>query len=238
MKIIRIAIFVFTLFSISYGQDSLKNSITTFGTVQLNIPADYAQVSFIINANGSTLREAVDKAKKVVQSITTDLFEMGLSKNSISTTHFYSGENFGGKSFFTSKNDYKTEITTFVRVDSLDILEDVVLKISDHKPDEISDISFQLNNPENYKMKAINEAIKKAKQKAIILAKEMDVEIDKPIKIKELFVSQEANYNFRGQRTNHLNAVYMVDGVDQLGQSIYSEKIKVEAQVELIVLIK
>ena len=238
MRIIWVIFFGLSFITFSNAQDSLQTSITTHGTVELNVPADFASVSFTIKSNGSTLRQAVKNAKTRVQTITNDLLKMGLNKSNISTSKFFSGENIGGQSFFTSKNDFKTEIITYIKIDSLEILEDVVLLISDHQPDEISNISFKLKNPEDYKMKAVKEAIKKARQKAIILATEMGVSIGKPIKIEEEIFSLQPYYGLHGGRTNLSNSVYFFDTPEKGSQSIYSESVKIEAKVRLVTSIK
>ena len=238
MKHTCIFLLLFILINFVYAQDTPRNSITTYGTVELNVSADFATVAFSIKSKGSSLREAVDKAKERIEVITSAIIGMGIKEKNISTSNFYSGENVGDKSFFSSKSDYKTEISTFVKVDSLKILEDVILEISDYKPDEIRDITFELSNPEEHKMQALNVAIKKAEHKAEILASELDVTIEKTIKAEEILTTIEPVYRTRGGRSNPFNTVYFLHGVQQTGKSIYSENIKIESQVKLVVSIK
>ena len=227
----------FSFISISFSQDSLGNFIHTYGRVEMLVPADFASLSFSVSENGSSLREAVEKSKKKVSFITTSLFQLGVKKDNLSTSRFFSGENFGGKSFFSSKNDYKTEITTFIKVDSLEILEEIILTLSDHKPDNISDIFFELDNPETYKMQALENAIKKAKEKANILARVMEVKLTKPIEIIEKNItsnnSKMSNLVIRGGLANPFNSVYQIEDVNKSGELLFREKIKIIAEIEL-----
>jgi uncharacterized protein len=237
MKIFKLLILLILIFAISsFGQDSLKNVITTYGKVELKVPGDFATVSFKVISEGSSLREAVLLAKEKVGLITSDLFKIGLSEKNISTSRFYSGENLDGKSFFSSASDYKTVIDTYIKIDSLVLIEDILLTISDHKPNEITEILFKLKNPEKYKLQAIEKAIYKAKEKALLLANVMDAEIEKPLMINEII--DPRNINFRGGRINPYNVVYQVDGIDFGEKYIFSENIIVTAEVSLQVLIK
>jgi uncharacterized protein YggE len=246
MKSLKQSILILLIaISFSFAQDSLQNVITTFGKVELKVPADYATVSFSITSEGESLRDAVNKAKKKVIKVTKDLFTLGLNEKNISTSRFYSGENFGGKSFFSSNSDFKTEINTYLKIDSLDMIENILLTLSDHKVDEISNISFSLKNPEKYKLEAIEKAISKAKEKAILLSKVMGSTISNPFMITELnshaeLKNHEKNIYVRGGRSypNPFNAIYMVDGASDKSRSIFSESIKIVAEVKLQVSIK
>lgn len=242
MKNLKSIIWI-VLISISstFAQDSLKNIVTTFGRIEIKVPADFATVSFKVITEGSSLRDAVEKAKTKVGLVTQDLYNLGLSENNISTSRFHTGENYGGKSFFSSKNDYKTVINTYLKIDSLNTLENILLTISDHKVDEISNITFNLKNPEKHKMEALDKAMNKAKEKAILLAEIMGSKTEKPLMITE--IKSNRNINIRGGRSraypNPFNAAYVIDGVDLSGgQSIFSESISVTAEIELQVLIR
>ncbi len=244
MKLFKLSTLILLIaVSFSNALDSLQNVITTFGNVELKVRADYATVSFSITSEGESLRNAVAKAKKKVIKATKDLFTLGLNEKNVSTSRFYSGENFGGKSFFSSQSDFKTEISTYLKIDSLEILESVLLTLSDHKVDEISNISFGLKNPEKHKLKAIEKAATKAKEKAILLAKVMESKISNSYTITELTRQDKyANYAYsiRGGRSdaNPFNAIYMADGATVNSKSIFSESIKIIAEIKLQILIK
>ncbi|MCB0482845.1 MAG: SIMPL domain-containing protein [Flavobacteriales bacterium] len=210
--------------------------IVTYGKVEISVPADYASLSFSVTEKGSSLREALEKTKGRVGQITAALINLGLEKENLSTSKFYSGENFDGKSFFSSKNDYKTEMTTFLKVDSIGFLEEVLLTISDFKPDNISDVSFEISNPEEFKLQALEAAIKKAKEKANLLAKNMDVELTKPMEIIE--TKSSSITVLRGGRINLYNSVYEVDKGSTPGGAFFRESLKISAEVELKITVK
>ena len=59
-------------------------------------------------------------------SIIQSLFRIGLNKDNINTTNFYSGENYKGKAFFFSKKDFHALISTFVTIENFSLLKDIV----------------------------------------------------------------------------------------------------------------
>jgi transposase len=103
MKIYKAIIGVLLLSSFLIAQDSNEKTITSFGRIELNIPADYATFSFKVITEGSSLREALDKANTKIAQVTKDIRKTGLPKRNISTSRFQTGENYGAKSFFSSK---------------------------------------------------------------------------------------------------------------------------------------
>jgi uncharacterized protein YggE len=239
MKIYKAIIGVLLLSSFLIAQDSNEKTITSFGRIELNIPADYATFSFKVITEGSSLREALDKANTKIAQVTKDIRKTGLPKRNISTSRFQTGENYGAKSFFSSKSDFRTVISTHLRVDSLAILEELLLTVSDNNVDDISNISYKLKNPEKQKLAALEKAIQKAKEKAELLAKQMNCEIGDPLIITELNSSH--NNRIRGGRSypNPFNAVYEISEINiESGQMLYSEMINVTAEVELKIQIK
>jgi len=198
----------------------------------LQIPADVMSLSFNVVGKGSSLRAALISAKRKVGSIAKELIKLGLEEENISTAGFYNGENFGGKKFFSSASDFKAEINTSIKVKDMSIVEDVLLTIADHKPDQVSNISFSLENPEKHKLEALEKAMEKAKEKASLLAKVMKVELGSPLLIKE-------NYNQIMMRGGRSNAIMMESFASNSGgKAIFGESISITSEVQLEIEIK
>jgi len=100
--------------------------ISVLGTAEVKAPADQAELYFSVTGFGSTLRQAVERAREKVMAISQDLLAIGLVKKNLRTSRFYSGENAGGKAFLSSKKDYQAVIAVLVTIDNLDLLEPVL----------------------------------------------------------------------------------------------------------------
>ena len=186
------------------AQDSKLENIHVSGKVEVVAKADRAIFSFTVNGTGTTLRMAVNDAKQRTSEIIDGLKQIGLKDRNFSTTNFYSNEEKSKTALIFSKTDYKTGITVTVNVDSLPLLEEAVLYLSDVKPDNFSGINFVLQDYEQIKMDALEKAIAKAKQKADLIARIMGAELGELI----YFNVNPRLYNQRGSNVSPFNASY------------------------------
>lgn len=242
MKRIILVIFLLFCTSIVYAQDSTLKNIHVRGEVEVSAKADRAIFSFTVNGTGSTLRMAVDDAKKRISSITDGLKHIGLTDKNFSTSNFYSGEEKGKTALIFSKTDYKTSITVTVNVDSLPLLEEAILYLSDVKPDSFSGINFVLHDYEQIKMDALEKAITKAKQKADLIAKIMGAELGELIYFNEN--TRDNNQRSFGPNPfnasyEYANAYYESDDIKtEGGSAFYSPDRKITVAVEAIIAVK
>jgi len=206
-----------------------NNTVIVSGSVELEVPADYASFKFTVKAYGNDLRAAVDEARKKVGVISKALFSIGLKETNLTTSRFYSGENTKNKAFLSSKRDYTAAIDVIVKIDDFNFLEAAVVKVAEYEPAEMSDISYGLKNYEDYRRRSLKAALDKAAEKADLIARELKVEIDHPIYVEET-PSVGA--------TNYTNSVSIVEAEISGISSIFTEKIKLEKSVKVIYQIK
>jgi len=233
----RVSLIICLLFcaSIVYAQNPNSRNINVTAEVEVTAKADRAVFSFTIEGTGSTLRMAVDDAKKRVSSITDGLMRIGLTEKNFSTSHFYSGETKDTKAFIFSKTGYKTSIAVTVNIDNLSLLDEAILYLSEAKPDGISGIDFVLHDYEQIKIDALEKAITKAKQKADLIAKIMGAELGDLIYFKE----NTRDNNQRGSRGSMSNASYELADINTDGGSVFfSPDRKIFVSVEAIIAVK
>ena len=162
------------------------NRITVFGKAEVSAPADHAKVSFTVSGYGPSLRGAVEKAKKQIEDISAKLVELGLKKENLNTSYFYSGEYQGGKPFLSNKKDYCANITMYVSVNNLSLLESVLFLLSESNVDTISKVQFSLKDDIGFKQKARQLAVQKAQSKAIEFAQQLKISVGKATLIEEI----------------------------------------------------
>ena len=205
--------------------------------------ADYAKLSFSVQGYGSSLRSAIEKAKERIATISEDLLAVGLKKEQLNTSKFYSGENVGGKAFLSNKKDYRTSLTMYLSMKDLTLLEPVLVLLSEQKVEKISDIRFLLKDDEQYKRQARLLAIQKARRKAGEFADELKIQLGPATMVEELplvDMQPEHQYQFREQVLRSLpNHSYLQSGAVMLERgSYFSDTIKVTAQVKVVFKIK
>lgn len=173
---------------ISVGQEPQLSAhqISVLGSVELKEPADQASFTFSMKGVGSSLRRAVQDANTKVLSLTNKLLLIGLSAKDISTSQFYSGENYGDKAFLSSSRDFRAVLTTLVKVDSLKLLDTLLYTVSDAEVETLSDIAFSFKDELGLRKKARAAAAAKAKEKADDFANALGISVGSIISVEEL----------------------------------------------------
>ena len=238
--------FVVLLFFISqtlFSQqtESKVNQISVQGTVELKEMADQATLSFSVKGVGASLRQAVEKADRNTKVIIDKLIVLGVKEKNISTSSFYSGENYGDKAFLSSSRDYQANITTIIKIDSLKLLQPVLFAISEADVQNLSQITFSLKDEVGFRRRARIEAALKAKEKAEDITKALNIALGKVISIDEVQPTQslQSPLMLRNGRSNPFNPVsYVTDiglqaGVvdESKGTGFFAQTISITSQV-------
>lgn len=213
-----------------------EDLLTVSGKVKIYAPADRATISFDLAGTGSSLEKAFASVHAKTDSIVTQLKQIGLDESNLHTSFFRSEENEGGKAFLSSKRDYKVSQEASVTTDKLELLEQIVVILSRNKVESISNISFELTNVEQFKLKALEDAVTKAKQKAESMCAILGVRTGRVKEITEwntgeIFIrggrAGEASYNTIGE------VMSQVAGSGQ-SASLFGQEFSVEAQVNVV----
>jgi uncharacterized protein YggE len=183
-KILFIAILFLSVTSMA--QDVKKNHLTVFGKTKVFSKADRANIFFHIKGVGSGLNRAFDDAKQQMSIISIKLENIGLGERDISTSFFQSRENLGDKAFLSSKKDYCATMTVTITTDSLELLEPIVVILSESQVESISSISFDLTDYSDLRKRGLREAILKAKEKANFVSKELGLVCGDVLSVEEI----------------------------------------------------
>lgn len=240
MKSIKILFIAVLFLSVaSFAQEVEDNRLTVYGKVKVFAKADRANIVFHLKGVGSSLNRAFDDAKQQMSIISTKLENIGLSKRDISTSFFQSRENFGDKAFLSSKKDYCAIMTVTVTTDSLELLEPVVVILSESRVESISSISFDLINYLDLRKRGLKEAVLKAKEKADLVSKELDLVCGDVLSVEEIKGPEPES---RSLTFNRYPSPFNVPLFTQEGpsyergdeSSIYSQEISFFSEVRII----
>lgn len=122
-------------------------------TGEVVVKADKAIFSFSTTAYGSSLREAVSRAKTKVAELSTALKGLGVDESSLSTASFTSGKNLDAP-FLTDKKDFSASLSTTVSLKDLSKLDEVILLLTDQKVEHLSHINYTLDDFSKYRQQA------------------------------------------------------------------------------------
>lgn len=231
MKRLFIILLAAAVLNSAFGQDKQTNQISVTGKAEILVRADRAVFSVNVTGFGSTLRGAVEQAKNKAVEISRKLLNLGLKESSLATSYFYSGENFGGKAFLSSAKDFKASITVNITIDTLQVLEEAILRLSESDIENISNITFNLKNFEEVKKKARLQAAEIAKEKASQLADRLNV------KLGNLKNCEEADGSFPiyPSAPNPFNTSMAIQANDSFGRSgFYTQNVSITGSIRLI----
>ena len=189
-KLVLFLVVVILQTNFSQQKSSPLRQITVLGSVEINQKADEASFSFSIKGIGETLRLAVEDAENKTKLLTDNLIQLGIRKNNISTSSFFSGENYGDKAFLSSSRDYKAIIETLIKIDSLELIKPALFTISDADVESISKLTFSVKDELGLRRRARTEAGLKAKEKANDVANSLEVTVGDVISIEEFGSTQ------------------------------------------------
>ena len=193
----RVLLFAMVLIFISaldyQAQELDGNRLTVYGKVRVFAKADRATVTFNIKGVGRSLQLAFNDANKQINAIAERLHAIGLSEGNLSTSFFRSSENFGDKAFLSSKRDYRAIMTACITTDSLELLESIVVILSESEVRRIANITFELINYSEVRKDAMARAIDKAKEKAELISRQLGIRSGNIIEIEELKSTEPQN---------------------------------------------
>ncbi len=223
-------LFVFLLITNSYAEEIEKDKLTVYGKVKVFAKADRAKVSFEIKGYGKSLKNAFESANTQIRTIAEKLSELGLSEKNISTSFFHSGENYGNKAFLSSKKNYKSVLSAMIITEKLDLLESIIVILSENKIERISDITFELIDFSKLRNKALKQAAVKAKEKAEIISQNLDLNLGGVLEFQEF-----KTYENKLLRKNYTPYnTYMLAEVDDSSPGLFSQEIEFDSEIKVV----
>lgn len=231
MRNIIVILITVLAFAGAYPQEKQEHKLEVSGKAEILAPADQAVFSASVTGFGSTLRGAVEQAKNKAAQISKKLQNLGLKESCLQTSYFYSGENFGGKAFFSSTKDFKASITVNITIDTLPLLEEAILNLSESEVSNISNITFKLKNFESIKEKARIQAIENAKAKALQMAGLLNIKLSSVIDCGE----GDAYQPFYAAGPNPFNTSTDLRALDsERGSGFYAQSVSINANIRLV----
>lgn len=202
-SLISIALLIFSAFLFAQQGDPKQPQITVNGSVELKEVADQASFTFSVKGVGPSLRLAVQHATEKTEALKKELASVGVNPNQLSTSDFFSGENYGDKAFLSSSRDYRAVITAQVRIDSLHTIQPILYILADAEVGSLSNIKFSYKDELGLRRRARMAAANKAREKADDIAKTLGATVGRVIQVEEI----QINYSYRNDDANYFNSL-------------------------------
>jgi len=152
---------------------------------------DVAQLSFSVVTEGTDISNITDKNNEKMNAAIATLKEHGIAQEDIQTTQYtlspvytQPGRDFSG-TFISSIAKYRISQSVQVKIRNFDVVSSVISELPQKGINEISGLSFTVDEPEQYQEEAREKAFEKAREKALAIAHENGVSLGRLMNISE-----------------------------------------------------
>jgi len=153
---------------------------------KVSTPPDIASMSFgITTGRQQTAKAATDNIKKNMTNIIAAVKALGIEEKDIATESFYLSPEYDYTTSGQIPRGFQASQTLRVKVRDLDKVGDVLTAATAAGANQAGGINFSVDNPDAVKAQAREIAIKKAKAKAEVLAKNLGMSLGRMVAFSE-----------------------------------------------------
>jgi len=168
------------------GQDiQVKNTIAVTGEGKVLAKPDIGEVSLTVLSEAVTVAAAQKDNTQKMNRVTKAMKDLGVDDKDLKTTNYSISPNYqytAGKSVIIG---YQVTQTLDVKIRQLDKASDILAEAANNGANQISSLSFTIDNPDSIKAEARKKAIEDAKQKANTLKNDLGVTIVRIVSFSE-----------------------------------------------------
>jgi uncharacterized protein YggE len=156
---------------------------------------DIAELSFSAVTQGKQAVDVQNENNKKMQQVIDFVKKQGVSEEDIQTTNYSLNPQYDYTWCQTGSSDsrycspkiigYELTQTATIKIRDFDKINTIVGGLSQAGANQISDISFSIDEPEDYKNQARIEALKKIEKRAQLLSKETSLKLGKIVSVSE-----------------------------------------------------
>ncbi|MBN2363414.1 SIMPL domain-containing protein [candidate division WOR-3 bacterium] len=184
MKKMILAVFLIAAVSLTAQENQYQRTITVTGNAQIDVEPDEVVITFGVETQGENLRSAKNENDAVVRNLISALKNSGISERDIQTNYLSVEPNYD---YYDQQTVYgyfarKTIVATLKDVSKLDAVLSLALEA---EVNYIHGIDFQTSRIIELRNQARTEAIRAAKEKAELIARELGCQIGDAIYIYE-----------------------------------------------------
>ncbi len=195
MKKITFLMFICTLLWLPLSTvqaESVENTaihtISVQGNSSLTATPDQADISIGITTTAATANIAAQENAVIANDIQTNLAALGIAKDKIHTKNYTFYPTYNNNTTTDHANEitgYTADNTVSVTLDDIAMLSDVIDSSIKSGANKVNSINFTMKNPQDMQQKALQAAIKDAREKADSIAKALGKHVTNVVSVSE-----------------------------------------------------
>jgi len=165
-----------------------ENTITVSDFGEVSVKPDLAQASFSVVTEAKTVEEAMKENSGKMNTIIGMMKEEDIEEKDLKTINFSIYPRYEWQEEVPGRRvlaGYEVRQTLQVKIRDMGRIGKVIELAVDNGANQVGDISFTVDNKDEFKQQARKEAIEKTKKKAKELANELGVSLGKIIRFSE-----------------------------------------------------
>lgn len=161
-------------------ENSVDRTISVSGTAEDFVAPDTARISFSMTRKNANLSQATDSVNRRVAEMVDSLGQYGVQEQDMKTTAYsvYPEYTYDSQSGERSFDGYRVNQSLELVIRALDQVGPVLSAVGEFKVDNVSGLSFYVEDDEQIRDDLRHQAIKDAQGKARALAKQLGVSLD------------------------------------------------------------
>lgn len=167
------------------------NTFQVSGEGKTSVKPDVAEVTVGVTKTATTVSSSQNQANTVINSVTDAMKQLGIAEKDIKTISYqiYPEYNYTGTRKLTG---YTTSVNVLVKVRDFQKIDQVIDKATVMGANEVSGLTFTIEDMEKVRTTARKEAIDNAKKKAQEIAKEAGITLGRIVNVSENAGAQPA----------------------------------------------
>ncbi len=193
ITIVLSALLVVALATTAFAATAIEApTVTVSATAKITVEPDIAYVSLGVRTENKSSKTAKQENTELMTKVLAALKKAGVDEKDIQTSNLsmytnYSWDNNGNRKL----TGYTVDNTVSVTVRDLDKVGDIVDAAMNAGANQFNNVSFGVEDEEDYYIQALTQATKKAKRRASAIAAASEMTLGKAVSIS----SDGANYN-------------------------------------------
>lgn len=163
----------------------IQRTISISGDGKVTVIPDIAYVSLGMSVEKAKVVDAQAENTKTMNALIEKLKNLGIDKKDIQTTNYNIYPNYDYPNNVQTLRSYTVTQQVSVKIRQTDKVEAVLKLAGELNLNQIGGLSFNVDDPEQYRQEARVKALENAKQKAEDLAKVMGVKLGKVVSFSE-----------------------------------------------------
>jgi uncharacterized protein YggE len=162
-----------------------NQTINVTGETERFVVPDTALVSFTMTRRSASLEEATNSVNERIESMLDDLNEQDIQERDIKTTGYNVYPEYNYNERTQEFIGYRVSQTVEIKIRELDQANTILSKISSYQVDNVSGLTFYVEEDEEIYDQLRKDAIDDAKDKAQQLARDLGVSLDEIVGFNE-----------------------------------------------------